>query len=123
MIRGVVFTHVDLGKALCEVVESFVGPQEDLVNLSNHGLNSDQMTEALKEVVKSAKDGVLIFTTLYGGSCWQAAERLKKEYADIHHITGTNLPMLLAFVNKRESIELDKLVGILPEYGREGIRP
>jgi mannose/fructose-specific phosphotransferase system component IIA len=64
-----------------------------------------------------------VFTSLFGGSCWQTAERLRRENSHIRHLTGVNLPMLLAFANKRETTELDALLETLSEYGRKGIHP
>jgi mannose/fructose-specific phosphotransferase system component IIA len=123
MIRGVVFTHMDLGEEFCNTVESFLGPQEDLVGLSNRDMTSERMREALNEAVGPAGDGALIFTALFGGSCWRTSERLCRERPDLRHITGVNLPMLLAFVNKRENAHLDDLARLLTEYGHKGIRP
>ncbi|MFO7768797.1 MAG: hypothetical protein R6W82_07560 [bacterium] len=123
MIRGVVFTHVRLGLALCEAVESFLGPQGDLVGLSNEGLSSEDMSAALREAIEEAPDGAVVFTSVFGGSCWQAAERLRRENSRVRHITGVNLPMLLALVNKREQMELDALTETLASYGRKGIHP
>ena len=123
MIRGVVFTHVDLGKEFCRAVESFLGPQNDLIGLSNRDLTAERMIEALKDAVGPAGDGAVVFTALYGGSCWQTAQRLCRDRPDLRHITGVNLPMLLAFVNKREETELDDLAGMLTDYGRKGVGP
>lgn len=123
MIRGVVFTHVRLGLAFCEAVESFLGPQEDLVGLSNEGLSSEGMVTALREAVGEARDGAIVFTSIFGGSCWQTAERLRRENSRVRHITGVNLPMLLALVNKRELMELDALTESLANYGRKGVHP
>jgi len=122
MIRGVVFAHVNLGAAFCEAVESFVGPQEDLVGLSNADLSAESMPTALAEAIGPAPGGAIIFTALFGGSCWQAAERHCREHSDCHHLTGTNLPMLLTFVTKRATVGLEELVDMLHTYGREGIR-
>jgi mannose/fructose-specific phosphotransferase system component IIA len=123
MIHGVVYTHADLGAAFCRAVESMMGPQRGFVGLSNEGLSGDSMFTAIEEAVGKSVDGAVIFTALYGGSCWQAAERLSRERPEVHHLTGVNLPMLLAFLNKRESTRLDELPEVLAEYGCRGIKP
>ena len=123
MIRGVIFTHVDLGHALRHAVEAFLGPQEEFISLSNEGLSSEGMLATLQEAVAEGGDGTIIFSTLFGGSCWQTAERLRRQQRRIRHLTGVNLPMLLAFVNKREMLGLDALAELLVEYGRKGIQP
>lgn len=123
MIRGIVFTHMDLGKAFCETLESLLGPQEDLIGLSNRDLNAEQMLEILEDHVGPVDKGVVAFTALFGGSCWQTAERLCRERPDLKHITGVNLPMLIAFVNKRDSTGLEELAVMLTDYGHRGIKP
>jgi len=123
MIRGVIFTHADLCHALREAVNGLLGPQEELIGLSNSGLSSEEMLPALRQAVGNAGDGVFVFTALFGGSCWQTTERLRREDGHIRHLTGVNLPMLLAFANKRETMGLDALLETLAEYGRKGIHP
>ncbi len=122
MIHGVVYTHADLGMAFCEAIESMMGPQQGLVGMSNQGLSSEGMLAALEEAVGAGADGAIVFTALHGGSCWQTAERLSRQRPNVQHLTGVNLPMLLAFINKRESTELESLAEALTEYGCQGIR-
>jgi mannose/fructose-specific phosphotransferase system component IIA len=123
MIRGVVFTHVDLGHALRHAVEAFLGPQEEFLSLSNEGLTGEEMLQTLEKSVSDSRDGTIVFTTLFGGSCWQTAERLRRQQRRIRHITGVNLPMLLAFINKRDKLGFDVLAETMVDYGRKGIQP
>ena len=81
------------------------------------------MMEALSAAVGPEWEGAVVFTALFGGSCWQTAERLGRERSDVRHITGVNLPMLLAFINKRPETELDDLVELVTAYGHRGIKP
>jgi mannose/fructose-specific phosphotransferase system component IIA len=123
VIRGVIFTHRNLCHAFGDALEGMLGDQSDLVCLSNEGLAGDDLLPALREAVGENPEGTIVFTALYGGSCWQTAERLRHESTMVRHVTGTNLPMLLAFLNKRGNDDLDGLAGMLPDYGRRGIRP
>lgn len=100
-----------------------MGEQDDLVGLSNEDLAGDELLPALRAAVGEIPEGAVVFTALYGGSCWQTAERLQRESPMVRHVTGANLPMLLAFVNKRGDGDLDGLAAALPDYGRGGIRP
>jgi len=122
MIRGIVFTHAGLGQAFCEAVESFLGPQEDLIGLSNAQLDAESMPGALAEAAGAASDGIIIFTALYGGSCWQAAERFCRQRPDAWHLTSVNLPMLLAFASKRATVSAPALLELLRTYCGEGVR-
>ena len=123
MIRGVVYTHADLGAAFCRTVESMLGPQGDLQGISNEGLSGKSVQLKLEETIADGEGESIIFTALFGGSCWQAAEKFSRERGEIRHITGVNLPMLISFVNKRETTSLDELTDLLGEYGRKGILP
>jgi len=123
MIRGVVYTHADLGIAFCRTVETMLGPQADLQGISNEGLSGKSVQLKLEETMTSGEGESIIFTALFGGSCWQAAEKFSRERGEVRHITGVNLPMLVCFVNKRETVSLDELTDLLGEYGRKGILP
>lgn len=100
-----------------------MGLQNGLVGMSNEGLSGDAMITALEETVAESSDGAVVFTALYGGSCWRAAEQLSRKRDNVYHVTGVNLPMLLAFLNKRESTGLGELAEMLVEYGCRGIKP
>ena len=121
MIQGLVIAHSDFGAALQNAVESISGDTDNIVHLSNTGLSTDRLTENIRSVCeKSDHDSVIIFVDVYGGSCWRASK--KARIPNAHIITGFNLPMLLSFINKRDSLPFDELAHTLEVDGKRGIK-
>ena len=61
MIRGVVYTHADLGAAFCRTVESMLGPQGDLQGISNEGLCGKSVQLKLEETIANGEGESIIF--------------------------------------------------------------
>ena len=124
MIGGILFTHGDIGKELLRTAESIIGGQKNVVALSNEDCSATLMEHALSETL-SKEDfchGAVIFVDLARGSCWVAVERIKQKYENVHLISGVNLPMLLRFFYKRETLDLPALVQNLRDGGVAGIQ-
>ena len=128
MIRCVILTHGDLGSALRDTVEGIMGKQEGLSVISNSGLGRDELFLALKNNVNEAADldGVVIFVDMFGTSCWQTARKVVAKAGGYRSksvvITGVNLPMLVKFFSKRQSLPMERLVALVKQEGEKGIR-
>ena len=125
MVGGILFTHGNIGRELLHTAEGIIGSQKDIVALSNEGCSGAAMEDILNEALSKEgfQDGAVIFVDLARGSCWVAVERMKrkKEIKNVYVISGVNLPMLLRFFYKRNSVELPTLVEKLREGGASGI--
>lgn len=124
MIGGILFTHGDIGKELLRTAESIIGGQENVVALSNEGCSATLMEHALSETLskESFRDGAVIFVDLARGSCWVSVEMIIQNYENVHLLSGVNLPMLLRFFYKRETLDLPALIQDLQEGGIDGIQ-
>lgn len=124
MVGGILFTHGDIGRELLRTAESIIGGQENVVALSNEGCSATLMEDVLSETLSEEcfRDGAVIFVDLARGSCWVAVERIKQNYKNIYLISGVNLPMLLRFFYKRDTLDLQTLVQNLRKGGIEGIQ-
>ena len=121
MITGIIVGHRNISEALLEALESINGAYENIIPISNNGLSTDEIIEKIKTASANGQDdGTVIFVDVFGGSCWQAAKRAKLPKCCI--ITGLNLPMLLSFVNKRETLSFDDLPSVLETDGKRGIK-
>ena len=120
MVKGLIVGHRDFGAAVLRVVETVCGDVEEITHISNDGFSTDDMTEAIRTICRSgADDGVIVFVDMYGGSCWRAAKRAQE--SDCHIITGFNLPMLLSFIHKRQTMPFDELVNAIEHDGKRAI--
>ena len=108
-----------MSAGLMEAVESICGPVSDIRILSNEGLSTRDLSDKIHECAAGMNTPVLIFVDIYGGSCWRAAKMARVQ--DSRILSGVNLPMLLSFVNKRDSVAHEDLPAVLTEDGKRGI--
>ena len=116
-------THGVLGTELVRTVERILGPQGDVVVVSNEGLSADGLVAALESALASLAPGqaAVVFSDLAAGSCGLAARRAAASGRPVRRITGANLPMLLEFFHYRGSVPLDDLLPRMEAKGRAGI--
>ena len=120
MIKGLIIGHRDIGKAVIEALESISGHAEHVDCISNEGLSTDDLAEKIKSFCRlNCQDGIILFVDVFGGSCWRAAKKAKSSNA--HIVTGLNLPMLLSFVQKRETLSIDELPSVMETDGKRAI--
>lgn len=116
MIKCIILTHGNLGKALLDTTKKIVGPVEGIKTISNELVSLKDLVSNLDDAVKDFGDNdILIMADFCGGSCWHAAQVIKRNKPNIALLSGVNLPMMLSFVNKRESYKLPDLANYLKE--------
>ena len=86
-------------------------------------LPPETLTGELEEIV--AAGGVdnrySVFVDFFGGSCCHAGLSIEQSER-VRVITGVNLPMLLAFLYKRDEVDFEKLPDELTARGHDSIR-
>ena len=124
MIGCVILTHGDLGFGLKNTLEGMMGKQEGLLVISNLGVEKDQLCSKLKKAIDDQMfgDGVVIFVDLFGSSCWQVAKNVASQDQNVAVVCGVNLPMLVKFFAKRNTLPFEKIVSLVKEEGGKGIR-
>lgn len=116
-------THCDLGRELLKAAEFIVGRIEaaDAIPITETS-GSEKLREIIKEKVKALNNGqgVLILTDMFGGT----PSNLSLSFLDkdkVEVLTGVNLPMLIAIVQKRGELRLGELAKKAQEAGKMGI--
>jgi len=128
MIKCIILTHGDLGSALKDTLEGIMGRQEGLSIISNSGLGREELLSALKNKLNKEqdKDGVIIFVDMFGTSCWQTARKVVAKAGGYGNkkvvITGVNLPMLVKFFSRRQTLPMEQLAPLVKQEGEKGIR-
>ncbi len=121
MIQCVLISHGDLGSALLNTTEKIIGPLEDIKVLSNELMSIKDLITNLDAIAEGWKDHeILIMVDFCGGSCWHAAQVVKRNRKNVVLISGVNLTMMLSFVNRRESFKLPELANYLKECSLKG---
>jgi len=99
-LRGVVFAHADLARALVGAVREIVGESAGLMAVSNAGGDRAALAQRLEEAVGGGP--ALVFADLAGGSCASVASAVARGRPGLRVVTGVNLPMLLEFAFHRD---------------------
>lgn len=122
MSKCIILTHGDLGSSLLATAAKIIGPVEDIIAISNEQKSLRDLVELLRKVLDEWNEpDVLIAVDFCGGSCWHAAQVVKKNHPETVLVSGVNLPMILAYLNKRDSFMLPELADYLSQSAVKGI--
>ena len=102
-IRIVLVSHGEQCKGMLNTVQMLLGPQE---NIAAYPLEAEQSVEdyavTLREEVKRfGAENIVFLSELKQGSPFNTLVNLTRDY-DLHHLTGTNLAMLMTIVMERD---------------------
>ncbi len=121
--RGIILTHGDLGEELKRTAALILGSSGDLEALSNTGLSTSALAARLDALLadEPKERPIFLFVDILGGSCAQACPEQLKGHPGSRLITGVNLPMIIAFLQYRDSKGVDELAAGILMRGHRGI--
>jgi len=123
MVGAVIIAHSLIGQELITTAEYLVGKIKGIAAVSiDFKTNAFESRKVISKAVTQVDqgDGVILLTDLFGGSPSNIAfSFLNNEKTDV--ITGVNLPMILTYWSKRESMGLMELVKAVQLSGTRGI--
>jgi len=120
---GIIVAHGKLADTLLHTAELIVGRLEDFFAISGSDLCDEVLIEQIKDIVEKRDDRqVVLFVDYFGGSCCSNCIRATEGVPGVKVISGVNLPMLLDFITKRDSMEFEKMIDHLIGRGRESVR-
>jgi len=123
MIACIIVTHGRLAQELVETARRIFGDFDSCAAVTNEGKSPNALYEEVRQLVDARKgEPCVVFVDFTGGSCCHVCLRLQVERKDVAVISGVNLPMLLAFLNKRDSVPFEHLADEILERGRNSIR-
>jgi mannose/fructose-specific phosphotransferase system component IIA len=126
MVTGIVVTHGNLAEALIRTAHTVYGKFSDCHALSNASRSPNALIKEIENVIKAVRGRpCMIFVDFLGGSCshaclMQASTRGNAQ--EIPIVSGVNLPMLLAFLNKRDEVPFDQLADAIVERSHNSIQ-
>jgi PTS system mannose-specific IIA component len=123
-IIGIIITHGNLAEELLATVRMIVGDTHDCYAISGSDLCDGDVARRINELIgeEGRKRRAVVFVDYFGGSCSAATVRATHSHPDVRVISGVNLPILLDFVNKQDTYDLEEIVRHLLHRGRESIR-
>jgi PTS system mannose-specific IIA component/PTS system mannose-specific IIB component len=101
------------------------GSQENVGSVTfNPGEGIDSLVEKYNNLINrlDSKEGVLFMVDLFGGSPFNAASIIAMKNENMEIVTGVNLPMILEVLGSREFLNLQELVQIALNSGKDAIK-
>jgi PTS system mannose-specific IIA component len=126
MVAGIIVTHGNLAEELLRTAQTVYGEFSDCHALSNASRSPDALIKEIEKVIEAVKGlPCIIFVDFLGGSCSHAClmqASARGDAQDIPIISGVNLPMLLAFLNKRDEISFERLAEMIVDRGSKSVQ-
>lgn len=124
MTSAIVVTHGNLAAELIATARDIYGDVSHCHAVTNHQKSPQALREELDGIVaKGGPDArFIVFVDFFGGSCCHTSVGLEMEHDNVRLISGVNLPMLLAFLNKRVDVSFESLPGELLARGHDSIQ-
>lgn len=123
-IIGIIITHGNLAEELLATVKMIVGETHDCHAISGSDLCDEDVARRINELVDEGgcERRAVVFVDYFGGSCSTATIRATRAHSLVRVMSGVNLPILLDFVNKQDTYDLEQIVDHLLRRGQESIR-
>ena len=123
-IGCVIVAHGNVGECLMEAVQGILGTQANWAAVSNSGMGLGDLNEAVANAVAglASECEVVVISDMPGGSCHHVCQELVAGDSGLRALTGVNLMMLLEFFVRRDRSELEELIQLVKERGRDAVR-
>ncbi|MEE6031839.1 PTS mannose transporter subunit IIAB [Avibacterium paragallinarum] len=126
-IAIIIATHGVAAEQLLKTTEMLIGEQENVATIDFvPGENAETIMAKYQEKLSTTLshcDEVLFLVDTWGGSPFNAANRVSEGKDNTDIVTGVNVPMLVeTFMARDDGPSLQELVAIALETGRTGVR-
>lgn len=126
-IAIIIATHGVAAEQLLRTTEMLIGEQSDVAYIDFvPGENAETIMGKYQQKLSTDLahcDQVLFLVDTWGGSPFNAANRVIGEQANMDIVTGVNVPMLVeTFMARDDNPSLEELVEVALETGRGGVR-
>ncbi len=123
MVAGIVVTHGELAEQLLATAKSVFGEFAGCYPVSNSSKSPQALYDELVGILDSIDNTpAVVFVDFAGGSCGHPCLRLDNERSNVKVVSGVNLPMLIAFLNKRDTVPFEELPDAIVARGHNSIR-
>ncbi|MGC6247719.1 PTS mannose transporter subunit IIAB [Bisgaard Taxon 45] len=126
-IAIIIATHGVAAEQLLKTTEMLIGEQDNVATIDFvPGENAETIMAKYQEKLSTTLshcDEVLFLVDTWGGSPFNAANRVADGKSNMDIVTGVNVPMLVeTFMARDDNPTLPELVAIALETGRTGVR-
>lgn len=123
MIAAIVVTHGKLAQEFIATAQKIYGNVKGVYAVSNDDTTPQALASQIDAIIESGgpDDAFVILVDFLGGSCGHATLSVERRRRNVRVVSGVNLPMLLAFLNKRADVSFERLPAELASRGRDSI--
>jgi PTS system mannose-specific IIA component len=123
MISAIVVTHGKLAQEFIATAQKIYGNVKGVYAVSNDDTTPQALASDIDAIIESGgpDDAFVILVDFLGGSCGHATLSVERRRRNVRVVSGVNLPMLLAFLNKRADVSFERLPAELASRGRDSI--
>lgn len=123
MISAIVVTHGRLAEEFIATAHKIYGGFKGVYAVSNEDKSPQTLASDVDAIIDSGgpDDSFVILVDFLGGSCGHATLSVERRRRNVRVVSGVNLPMLLAFLNKRADVSFERLPAELASRGRDSI--
>jgi PTS system mannose-specific IIA component len=106
MISAIVVTHGRLAEEFIATAHKIYGGFKGVYAVSNEDKSPQTLASDVDAIIDSGgpDDSFVILVDFLGGSCGHATLSVERRRRNVRVVSGVNLPMLLAFLNKRADV-------------------
>ncbi len=123
MIGCLLLSHGSVAQALLDASRKIVGEWPNVYAFDCDQVAANLLYEKIARLIESEnlQDGLFILVCLRGGTCWNVAARISRDFQKVAVISGVNLSILLSFITKHTKFDFNELAAVLIEDGRRAI--
>ncbi len=123
MISAIVVTHGRLAQEFIATAQKIYGSVKGVYAVSNDDKSPQSLSSEIDAIIEHGgpDDAFVILVDFLGGSCGHATLSVERRRRNVRVVSGVNLPMLLAFLNKRSDVSFERLPAELASRGRDSI--
>ncbi len=123
----IIATHGAAAEQLLKTTEMLIGKQDDIATIDFvAGENAESIIAKYQEKLSTTLshcDQILFLVDTWGGSPFNAANRVAQDNEKMDVVTGVNIPMLIeVLMGRDDNPSLQELTEIALETGRGGVR-
>jgi mannose/fructose-specific phosphotransferase system component IIA len=124
MTSAIVVTHGRLGAELVATARRILGDFTGVYSISNEDKTPQMLAEEIEAIMEHAgpDDAYVLLVDFLYGSCGHATLAVERNHRNVRIVSGVNLPMMLAFLNKRNEVNFERLPSELAARGRDSIQ-
>lgn len=117
-----IITHGTLACSIRKAAEHLTPAPGEVFCFSNQETVLEEIEASIEAMAAAKKPHkIVLFTDMFGGSCWIAANRIKHRYENTAVISGVNIPMLVSYYINYQRLDWDALLEKIIADAKKGI--